>query len=63
MKYKKVKQEAFGHMCRSCINAKYHASLKTEDCVYLDYEYKCKHCGKMKHIVVDVRFTSRWKLI
>lgn len=60
---KRVKRESLGRCCRECLNEKYHLRLKREDCIYLYYPYKCRKCGRMKNIVQDIRWISRWKLV
>lgn len=61
--YKYLKREEMGHLCRECLNRRHGLRLKREDCVYAYYPGQCASCGKMKHIVIDVALTSRWKLL
>ena len=62
MTYKTVKDEALGKLCRKCINQKYEARLRRQDCQYWIFPAYCKCCGRLKNIVMDIALFSRWKL-
>ncbi|MGN0465791.1 MAG: hypothetical protein ACI4F9_05490 [Lachnospiraceae bacterium] len=59
---RRLRKEDFGELCRKCINEKYHINLQPEDCYYCIYKYECSQCKKVKNIVFDIGFLSRWKL-
>ena len=53
-----------GLVCRRCINDLYGANLTQRDCVYDGpYERQCKCCGKMRHIVWDLKASGKRKLL
>ena len=63
MGYKQIKREAFGKMCRECINKTYDITLESAECKYLYYAYQCKNCGEVRTIVEDVDLKGRWKIL
>lgn len=58
-----LRKNALGNLCRDCINRKYSIKLKRRDCIYGTYPYPCRECNDMRHIVVNITFRARWKLL
>lgn len=63
MKYRYLKQNVLGRCCRRCVNKEYHLKLVPQDCVYMEYKYKCEKCGDVQNIVYDIRKASRYKIL
>ncbi len=63
VRYRNFQHEALNRSCRECINISYNLRLQSKDCVYYHIPGKCPICGQMKNIVMDIRFTSRGKLL
>ena len=59
MKYSEFKNELGRSICRGCLNKKYNLDLTPEDCGYIMYPMVCTACGKVSHIVADIKFSKR----
>ena len=49
------------HICRDCMNRRYHLNLDRKECYYLDSPAQCKICGQVRKIVVDIKVTAKIK--
>lgn len=58
-----LRAEAFGTLCRRCINEKYQIQLERKDCIYMHYSYQCMSCKEVSHIVTGITLSARWKLL
>lgn len=53
LKYKEILEK---DICRSCLNKKYHLSLKPQNVKVYFYPGQCSCCGRVGRIVADVNF-------
>lgn len=61
--YSDLKKNAFGKMCRSCINDEYNVILHRPECITKRGQKICEKCGEEKHIINDVVFHTKLRLM
>ena len=57
-----IKKKYGDYLCRRCINKRYDADLKREDCRY-GYAQKCRWCGEMRNPVIGFTASGKLKML
>ena len=63
MHFKNFAKKYITGACRDCLNQISGMQLTTRDCLYDWRDGQCPHCHDYRHIVVDLRWRGRLKVL
>ena len=63
MLYKNFANNYITGVCRDCMNQASGFQLNTRDCLFHKHSRRCPNCGDYRHIVADLRFRGRLKIL
>ena len=59
----RIHRDLGSNVCRNCINNKYKATLKPENCEYYYYPAECSSCGQKANVVTELRLVGKLKML
>ncbi len=65
VKIEQIRKEMGRSFCLDCLNKRYHARLREEDCFYDEmFPHRCPHCSRLlQDVILGLHLSGKLKLL